>query len=243
MGDVQARSWTSGSMKGSLPGPRQQLAKAAPAVAAWAAQFADSGSTPAALQTRVLHRQVAGEEADDRPRAAGRVGLAPPERGEDGVARVLLRPRDGEAAGIRPHLVPDLPRGRRVVVPLPARPAALGDAARGAVVVVGRADEAEPEGVHAELLLEREAVLQRVTDHVAERVAVDRGRLLAGQLVRLLLLLERAQLVRRPCPGARQAVEAALRVALDLVQLDERLERLAAERLVGVGGIEPLLAG
>src|SRR5437667_12198678 len=132
--------------------------------------------------------------------------------------------------------------GDESLSPCPSSPAALGDAAPGAVVVVGRADEAEPEGIHAELLLEREAVLQRVTDHVAERVAVDRGRLLAGQLVRPLLLLERAQLVRRPCPGARQAVEAALRVALDLVQLDERLERLAAERLGGVGGIEPLLA-
>jgi hypothetical protein len=53
-------------------------------------------------------------------------------------------------------------------------------------------------------------------------------------LMRIRVLLERAQLVVRADAGASQTIEAALRVALDLVDLDERLERLAAERIRGV---------
>src|SRR5579883_2264659 len=67
--------------------------------------------------------EVPGEEADDRPRAAGGVGLAARERGEDRVAGVLFGPGDREAAGVRADHVADLPRRRGVVVPLKARPA------------------------------------------------------------------------------------------------------------------------
>ena len=56
--DVHARSWITGSMKASFAGPRQQSAKAGPACAACAAQALANGSTPAALHTRVLQRQV-----------------------------------------------------------------------------------------------------------------------------------------------------------------------------------------
>src|SRR6185436_18615965 len=107
-------------------------------------------------------------------------------------------------------------RGRGVVVPLPSGPAALRDASGRAVVVVGRADEAEAEGVHAEAVLEREAVLQRVPHQVAGGILVDRDRPAGRSLLRRVLLFEGTELVRRPRPGARQPVETALRVALDL---------------------------
>ena len=110
------------------------------------------------------------------------------------------------------------------------------------VVGVGAADEAEAERVRAERLLEGEAVLQRVAHHVAQRVLVDRRRRLAGPLVRAEELLEGAELVGGAGADSGEPVEAALRVALLLVDLDQRLERLAALRLGGVGGIEELLA-
>src|SRR5207248_6275672 len=175
--------------------------------------------------------EVAAEEADDRARAAGGVRLAPLERREERVARVLLGPRDGEPAGVVAHVRADLERGRRVVVPLRTGPALLRDAAGGAVVVVGRADEPEAERIRAELILEREAILQRVPDHVPRRVLIDRDRIAGRTLLRLVQLLEAAELVRRAGAGAGQAVEAALGVTLDLVDLPQALEGLAPASL------------
>src|SRR5262249_53925649 len=107
--------------------------------------------------------EVAGEEPDDRAGPARRVRLTPPEGGEDRVARVLLRPGDGEAAGVVADLVADLAGGRGVAVAPAARPVGLVRVAAGAVVGVGAADEAEAEWIRAERLLEEEAVLEDVS--------------------------------------------------------------------------------
>ena len=103
----------------------------------------------------------------------------------------------------------------------PGQPTSL--VAGGAVVRVGAADEAEAEGVHAELLLEAESGLERRPDEVASRILVDRDVGRVRPLVRMRILLEGTELVGGADPGARQAIEAALRVALDLMELDERL--------------------
>src|SRR5262249_10628634 len=115
-----------------------------------------------------------GEEADHGTRAARGVRLAPLESAEDGVARVLLRPRDGEAARIRVDLVADLRRRRAVVASLAARPVALRDAAARAVVVVRATDEAHAERIRAEGGLEGEPVLERLADEVPAGILRDR---------------------------------------------------------------------
>ena len=62
-----------------------------------------------ASRTRLDDPHLTSERSPPKKRTTGRVGLPAPECGEDRVARVLLRPHDGEAARIRPDLVPDLP--------------------------------------------------------------------------------------------------------------------------------------
>ena len=102
---------------------------------------------------------------------------------------------------------------------------------------VGAADEAEAERVCAQPSFQGQAILQRVAHHVAQRVALDRRRPLVGTLVRPGKLLEGAQLVGGAGADPGQPIEAAFRGALLLVDLDQRLERLAPLRLGGVGRI------
>src|SRR5262249_55964146 len=159
----------------------------------------------------------AAEEAHDRPRPAGGVGLAPAERAEDRVARVLFGPRDGEAAGVRAQVVANQRFVRAVVPTLGTSPGDLARVASRAVVRVGAADEAHAERVRPERALECEPVLERLAHEVPARVLVDRqvGRERALLLVRQLL--EGAELVARADAGACEPIVAALGVPLHLM--------------------------
>src|SRR6185369_3851677 len=101
-------------------------------------------------------------------------------------------PHDGHAAGVRTKVVADLRLLRAVVPALRAGPVALGHVARVAVVCVRAADEPELERVHADRLLEAEAVLERRPYHVPARVLPDRNLRRVGALMWLRILLERA---------------------------------------------------
>ena len=109
-------------------------------------------------------------------------------------------------------------------------------------MVVGAADETHVEGVHPELVLQGEAVLQRVADEIARRILRrHRGRLV-GALVRVGALFEPAALVLGPDADPRDSVEPALRGTLDLVDLDQGFAILAAQRVPCVDRILELLA-
>src|SRR5262249_49161815 len=110
------------------------------------------------------------------------------------------------------------------------------------LVQVGAADEAELPRVDAPVAVEAEAVFQDFADEVATWVLADRHDDGVRPLVRPEALLERAQLVRRAAAHPREAVEAALRARLQLEQLDERLDRLPAERVFGAERILELHA-
>src|SRR5262249_12710737 len=182
-----------------------------------------------------------GEEAHDRSRAAGGVSLAPAEPLEDRVARVLLRPDARQTTRVVVDLVRDQALGRGVVGAVCAGPALLARVAGCGIVRVGIADEAELPRIDSPPLLESQAVLQRVPDHATPRIRRDRRRREAVEpLVRDRELLEVAQLVVGADAHAREAIEAALRVALHLMDLGERLEELATQRLLGSARILPL---
>ena len=171
-----------------------------------------------------VRRVLSGEEPHHVPRPARAVGLAASHGGEQRVAGVLLRPDHREAR--RAVLaVPSVVRGqvqlivsRRVVVHARvADVAVLAHVAGVAVVGVGGGDDPEAERVDAEHLLLEQPLLQGVAD---ERQPGERLVGIARPDEHLPTeQLESALLVGRVDAGP------ALRAALVLVDLDERLHR------------------
>src|SRR5262249_19221825 len=111
----------------------------------------------------------AGEEAHEMAWTARAERLAPAHGGEDGVARVLLRPDGGETAravldlelqAVQPELT-----SRRDVVVHAVVPAVvvLPHVTRSGIVRVGGRDDAQPERVHPDTLLLDESFLQGVS--------------------------------------------------------------------------------
>ena len=168
----------------------------------------------------------AREEAHGNPRSAGPEDLAPAHGGEQGVARVLLRPDAGESAGIELDVLLEAGGRRR---PDGVPPPDVGDVtvlahrAGRSDVGVGARDDAQLEGVRAELRLLLEALLQRVAHEAPGLLRVAHE---GDELPREVAegeLLEAAELVL----GVH--ADAALRIALVLHDLDQALD-------VGAGG-------
>jgi hypothetical protein len=195
-----------------------------------------------ARAAEVFGQVPAGEEADRGAGAAGGVGLLAADALEDRVPRVLLGPDDGEPARVVFEVVLDV-AVPGVALAQVSLVVVLVGAAGSRAVGVGAADEAQLEGVEPGALLQGEAVLQHVAEHVASAVLVERdGRTAVGAHLSVehpegrevvgLVLLEAAELVLGVETAALEAVVAALRGRLVLHQLGDRLEEAALPRLV-----------